>query len=152
MRSSKLFYKGDLLIYSALSVMLIALFFALVIFPASKPTSGFEICRANDTILTYTDGKITVEEKYSSLVQIKSVEKGFEVTVYTDQTKTHFNVLLFDKKQSTAKVIESNCSHSKDCTYIPPIKNSGTIYCAPHDLKIQPINSDFTPPVAGGGV
>lgn len=152
MRSSKLFYKGDLLIYLALSVMLLALFFALVIFPASKSSSGFEICRANDTILTYVDGKFSVDEKFSSLVQIKSVEKGFEVTIYTDQAQTHYNVLLFDKKQSTAKVIESNCSLSKDCTYIPAIKNSGTIYCAPHDLKIQPINSDFTPPVAGGGV
>ena len=151
-RSSKLFYKGDLLIYFTLSALLILLFFALVIFPAAKSSSGFEVCRENTTILRYSGGKISVEEQFSSFVEIKEVEQGFEVVIYANLDKTHFNVLLFDTKTDTVKVIESNCSHSKDCTYIPAIKNSGTIYCAPHKLKIRPTTSDFTPPVAGGGV
>lgn len=151
-RSSKLFFKSDLLLYLAIAVTVTALFLAFVILPSSKPASGFEICRGNDTLFIYSAGEITVEEEFSTLISSQNVDGGLKVTVYTDQSKTHYNVLFFDIEKNTVKVTESNCSFSKDCTYIPAIKNAGTIYCAPHDLKIQPINAEFTPPVAGGGL
>ena len=74
----------------------------------------------------------------------------FNVVIYTSSEKKGFNEIVFDCVNLTAKVIESTCSSSKDCVHTPALTTNGSIYCAPHNLKIVPSNFDgLVPPIAG---
>lgn len=151
-RKSKPFRVCDLIIYAALIVFVAALFLYFIILPTlNADTVGFSVSKGGKTVLTVSDLNCTVNSEFNSLVESEKVDGNLRVTIYTDQTKLGFNVIVFYANGS-AKVVESTCSHSKDCTFSPAIVNLGAIYCAPHDLKIEPLTgSGFIPPVAGGG-
>lgn len=100
-------------------------------------------------VATYLyDGKLSIKDNtYNDLI----VLDGDTITIYLDKTKTHFNKIEVDQKQRTAKVIDANCSTSKDCTYTPSLKGNSAIVCVPHKLKIVSIGkTEATPPVTGG--
>ncbi len=149
--TSKLFYKRDLIAYFLVALVITALIVVFVVTPLTKPTTGFCVKKDGQTLLYFVENKVTVQSGYESLIDIEELDGSIIVTVYTNQTKADYNVLLFDLANKTAKVTQSTCSLSKDCCYSPAIINNGIIYCAPHGLSIEPIGQGgFTPPVTGG--
>jgi nitrite reductase/ring-hydroxylating ferredoxin subunit len=151
-RKSKPFKICDLIVYAALILFVAALFLYFIILPTiNTDTVGFCVSKGGKTVLTVKNLTCSVNDEFVWLVESEKVDENLRVTIFTDQTKLGYNVIIFYANGS-AKVVESTCSHSKDCTFSPAIKNSGVIYCAPHDLKIEPLTgSGFIPPVAGGG-
>lgn len=153
-KSEKPFRSGDVLIYSALLLIISVLFAVFIIFPSvnASDSTGFEIEINGKTVCTFTyaDKKLTVNDGFVSLVEYEEAENGLKITVFTSSEKEDFNELFADFSKKTVKVTDSNCSVSKDCVFSPAISNSGAIYCAPHGLKIVPLgNNGFTPPITG---
>lgn len=147
-----IFRKADLIIYAALAAVVVFLLVFFVFLPISKPVNGFIVSVKGKTCLTYRfqNDLLTVEAEFESNVDVKEVDGGYQIIVYHDHEKSSFNHIFIDVKNKTAKVTESSCSVSKDCVHSPSISSSGVIYCAPHTLKIVPIDSDgFIPPTVG---
>ena len=155
LKSSKLFYLSDIFVYALLSLVIFALFLVFIILPAKDLSSdspmGFTVSKNGKEVIvyTFTDGILKVDEGINDLVQTSESEKEIIITVYQSLDKSNYNKLKIDKTKKTISVFESTC-HSKTCTLLGEIGDSGTIYCSPHNLKITSIgNSGFIPPVAG---
>ena len=142
---SKPFMKGDLMIYSLLLLLVVALFFAFVIFPKNTVAKGFLVYKNDNTVLSYSfdTNTLIVSEDFKHLVEKSDTKNGFTLTVYTDKNHVGFNMLMVDTQSKSVKVIDSTCSLSKDCVSFPALTDKGLIYCSPHGLKISPLN--FTP-------
>ena len=151
-KKSKPFKTGDLFVYLAVLVIITALFLSFVILPNRTKTSGFSVTVDGELYFSFTptDKSLVIADGKESFIERKDTEDGVFITVYTLADKSEYNVIFFDVKDLTAKVTESNCSTSHDCTFTPEIKDSGAIYCAPHALKIAPTSSDgFSEPTTG---
>lgn len=150
--NSKLFYKKDIIAYFLLALFIVFLVLFFILLPSSKQSNGFCVKKDGQVVLFFADNKVQIQTGYEGFVEQEVLDYStIKVIVYSSLEKTGYNVILFDAINKTAKVIESTCSHSKDCCYSPAISNNGIIYCAPHGLSIEPIgSSNFTPPVTGG--
>lgn len=151
-KKSKPFRAGDLFIYLTVLVIVFTLFLSFVIIPATKKSSGFKVTVDGELYFTFTlkDKSLIIADGKNGFIESEEKQDGIEVTVYSSTDKSSYNVIFFNTQDNTAKVIESNCSASHDCTYTPKIKDKGAIYCAPHALKIAPNNSDgFQEPIVG---
>ena len=156
--SLKPFQKGDILVYALLFILIVSLFFILV-FPSlifQNSASGFLVERDGQVVLTFDLSKqdpLQISSQFEDLVEIQSQnqqDKLFKVKIYSSNAKTGYNLLLFNGNDKTVKIIESTCSLTKDCTFFPALKTSGSIYCAPHNLKIVPLfGEQLVPPIAG---
>lgn len=152
LKSKKCFEKNDLLVYLALILTLTILFLAFYLTNGNATALGFKVCVNDEEIFsfTYSDENFSVNEDYADFITVDKVEKT--VTIYLNAQKTQFNLISYDLNSSSVKMKNSTCSLSKDCVYEPKISDKGTIFCAPHNLKIVPITNGFvaTPPVVGG--
>ena len=147
------FKTKDLFVYLALLLLIAFLFIFFVIFKSPVGGNGFSVTKDGKTVLNYyhSSNAIHVNEDFQSLVTINENGDKFEITIFTSTQKNSFNLLVIDKNNCSAKITESTCSHSKDCVYVGEITNSGTIYCAPHHLKVSPLSQGgFIPPSTGG--
>ena len=154
-KSLPIFSKSDLLVYLALA-LLIVLLFCFLIFPNianKKDNLGFTVCHGQTQILIFNaenSNPFTLTTEFDGQIEISADNDLYSVKIYSSPQKTGYNVLLFNQSEISVKVIESTCSASKDCIHFPTLKNNGSIYCAPHNLKIQPINgAKKTPPITG---
>ena len=154
-KEEKLFYKKDLVVYFSL-FLLIVLLFVFLVFPtlSKKDNTGFNVSRNGQTVLTFnakSSEPFSISIGFENQVEIENSEEGiYRVKIYSSAQKNGYNILLFNAKKISVKVIESTCSDSKDCTFCPELKNSGSIYCAPHTLKITPLSGGgFVPPTTG---
>ena len=146
-----LFNFWDLAVYLALAVLLILLFVCFVITPKNKTVSGFKVYIDGKEILRYeySLGKLEiVNDDYQNLI----VQDGNKITIFTDEHKDKFNTLEIDTDDYYVKVVQANCSTSKECVHTPAITtNTNAIVCAKHKLKIVPLSwSNQTPPQSGG--
>ena len=150
--SSKLFKKGDVFVYSFLAIAFLLLFLFLIIIPTKISSKGFSISVDGNSVANYYYENQSLEildSSYSLLISYDT--KGNTITIYTDSTKQHYNVIAIDNLNKTARVSDANCSVSKDCVYTPAIKNNSAIVCAPHKLKIASLGKAVqTPPTTGG--
>ena len=149
-KNLKPFEFGDIFIYAVTLLLVVVLFIFLVITPKVSSVSGFSVTIHGDEILSFNvnSQKVSVNEMNGYSVEVADDELGYLITVKSDDG--HFNKILFNFSKRSAKVVESNCSISKDCTFSPAITTSGTIICAPHGLKIVPILSGgYTEPITG---
>ena len=149
-KNQKLFNWGDVFVYAFTLLIILSLFLAFVILPSTQKSKGFKVMVDGKEVATYLyDGELSiVDSAYQDLIVLG---EDNTITVYLDQSKTHFNKIQIDQKQRTAKVIDANCSTSKDCTYTPWLKGNSAIVCVPHKLKIVSIGkTESTPPVTGG--
>lgn len=148
-RNRKPFEKADVIIYSVCLLLIVSLFILVPLSKNSQENTGFKISvDGKIAVILEFDKEIVVESDYSDLVSIEKKQDLYQVKILT-KDKNGYNLIEFDLKEKTAKVIESNCSSSKDCVHFPKIKTSGTIYCAPHKLKISPLKEEFKSPVVG---
>ena len=148
--NQKLFRWGDVFVYAFTLLIIFSLFLAFVILPSTQKSKGFKVMVDGKEVATYLyDGELSIKDaSYKDLIVLG---EDNTITIYLDQSKTHFNKIQVDQKQRTAKVIDANCSTSKDCTYTPALKGNSAIVCVPHKLKIVAIGkTEATPPVTGG--
>lgn len=150
-RELKAYEKNDIFIYVFLLILIISLFLFFVILPDTKKAEGFAV---------YYDGEKVFALSYSA-PEDYSITEGFEnyfevslsenrITFRFPPDKSEYNIITFDSEKKSVKVTESNCSVSPDCVYSPEIRNGGAIICAPHRLKIAPLQDDgYYPPVTG---
>ena len=149
----KSFEAIDIFIYLFLLIIVFVLFLCFVILPHTKSAEGFLIAKNDTTIVTfnYSSGKCSIDSEYENLVILD--EDNCTITVYTDEKKCEYNVIVFDSEKKIVRMLDSTCSSTKDCVYEPEISASGVIFCAPHDLKVLPLSDNFSPttPIIGGG-
>ena len=122
----------------------------MVIFPKTKTASGFKVTVNGNEVFTYYNGinKYEISQLEDYVISVDNSDGNYLLTVSSNDG--HYNKILFDKSNNSAKVVESNCSLSKDCTFSPAITDNGAIICAPHALKIVPILSNgSTEPITG---
>ena len=151
-KNAKPFEFNDVFVYAGVVVLIAVLFCVFVIFPKAQEKRGFAVFKHGETVVTFTFDslKFNVNEKYANLVEINDADGGFIIVVYTNANKDGFNKIFISTADSSAKVTESSCSSSKDCTFCPAITDHGAIYCHPHGLKICVLgDSGFIPPTVG---
>ncbi len=149
----KLFKPIDLLVYALLIIGVFSLFLFFVILPASSSSDGFTVTINGKTIFNYHYGSYTVDlVDYKMADHIVYDKQKSTITIYLDDNKQDFNLIEIDEANKTAKVIDANCSLSKDCVYTPSIKNGSAIVCAPHKLKIVALGDKAIRPPTTGGV
>lgn len=148
-RKSKPFEIKDIFIYSVALILVAGLFLSLLGFNKTDDISGYKITVKSEVAVTisFIDG-VMVDPAFNELVLVKQDGNVFTITVYT-KDKSGFNEIIYNLAEKYIYVSESNCSESKDCTHFPKLIISGSIYCAPHQLKISPLNNGFKNPVAG---
>ncbi len=148
----KLFYKKDVIVYGLLILFICSLFFAFILpstFKDKSQANGVKITVHNQTILTHSYGTddFNIDNEWKDEITITEKNGNFFLTISFGET---FNTVLINEKTRSVKMHESTCSSSKDCKYLPEIKNSGSIYCSPHDLKITSLTeSGYIPPIVG---
>lgn len=151
-KTLKAFEINDVFLYVFLLVV-VSVLFILFVFSQNKNTpDGFTITVNGKSACTFTclDNNLTINEEFKSLITFIETENGVTLTVFTDESKSGYNVIFIDTFNQTAKVTESTCSISKDCVYSPAISRDGAIFCAPHGLKITPNGASGTiPPITG---
>ncbi len=148
----RLFYIKDLIVYLVALLVIIGLFLGFIIFPKTNSSfKGFNVSVKGDIILTcYADGQIVIAQNYLENVEYFTSENVITIKILSLTHHDGYNQIEINTKEKTAKVVESNCSNSKDCVFSPKISTSGAIYCAPHGLKISAIgDSPFIPPTVG---
>ncbi len=153
-KARKPFEVNDVLVYFFLLFSVSLLFLFFVFLPSKEGASGFNLYLKDEEIFTfhYQDKSYSIAEGYENFIEV-NLEKN-TVTVFLDEYKTEYNVLSFNTDNQSVVMVNSTCSHTKDCVYEPAISSFGTIYCAPHHLTVTPVlqGGTETPPVIGGGI
>lgn len=147
-KKSKYFTLWDIIPY--LCVLAVAVTLLLVfLLPEKDDISGFYVEYGDKSVLTYdfAEDKFDIEESFFENVDLEAENGGYTVTIITSDGK---NVFFVDKEKRTVKMVDADCSFSKDCTYMPAIGESGdSIICVPHKLKIIAKGDGVSSPVTG---
>lgn len=153
-KSNKPFKIWDLVLYCPILVLVLALLFAFVIFPADSAveSTGFKII-LNDKevfVFDYSTRTYSLDPESIDQIIVEDLSGGFcIVKVISDKNSGAFNTVTANIEKHMVSVTESNCSESKECVHTPDIKDShGVIVCAPHKLKVVPTNG-YRPVVTG---
>ena len=146
-KKSRPFKKRDLIIYLIVFALIACLFIFIPLFNSNKKSSGFRVFKNGELVLTYTyNNGANVESEYTDYIVINDNY----ITIYENQEKTHYNVLLVDTAEKSVCVKEANCSSSKDCTHLPKLKNNGgSLICVPHKLTVKAISNGYVSPTTG---
>ena len=138
-------FKGwDILIYTLILLLLLALFLCFVIFPGRDQLSGIEILVKNERVFfcDFEEGSYTIED-----VSRVRVEESGDLLLVTVTTEEGFNIVSVDTKARRADMTDADCSWSRDCVHMPPIENtaSAPVSCIPHGVVVMPMGGDRDP-------
>ena len=146
---TKPFELKDIAIYIACFFIIVFLFVSFLGFNKDSEILGFNVTVKNKLAITLSFNKgVTVKEPFSDYVTVNQEDNLYFITIYTEN-KDGYNTIIFDLTDKSVWVDESNCSDSKDCVHFPKFNKSGSIYCAPHKLKISTINKQYKNPTVG---
>jgi len=140
---TQFFKKQDIFVYAVLLAVIVTV--TVVFLPAREnPVTSFEVYCDNQLIFTYD-----VQNKAYNVFSDKcSIEQSFDGIILTIiQSDGQKNIAVFNEKG--AKMLESNCSNTKECVNnFPYLNNSGAIICVPNHIKIVAItqNGDIIVP------
>lgn len=142
-KGNKPFEKGDIFIYLSLLIAVVLLFVFLVIIPLSNDSDKIEVSVKGQNYFTYSFSTDTFDINPStlSLIDKESVNKGYQITVYTDNSKTNYNVIFIDVGSKSVSVIKATCPN-KDCTHMSIKRGGGSIICSPNGLSVFPLKVD----------
>lgn len=134
------FAKGDVIVYILIATLIASLFVFCATFFRPK-NEGVEIYANGEKVFScrFDDDDFTVYE--SERFPVITTRRGdvLLLTVYADSSKTSHNDVEINFKEKTAKVVDADCSPSKDCVRTPEIRNGkGAIICVPHKIKVLP--------------
>ncbi len=152
-RNNDLFKLPDLILYTAVIVVILALFLIPLLTNSNKNLSGFDLYKNGEIILSVDFNKKEVcfiDEAQKDLIDV-TIEKEFlKATVYQAEDKKDYNVISANLQEKWVQITESTCSNKKDCVHFSPLKSeSGVIVCQPHNLKITPRGNNYIPVVTG---
>ncbi len=154
-KTSKPFKIFDLFLYCFVLILVIVLFSVFVFFPANANlvNAGFKVILHDKQIFTfnYDTHTCSLLPDYTDFINIEDLGEGFyNIKIFTDQNKTQYNLLTVNSKNKTVRIADANCSISKDCAHMKEMKESNDLLiCAPHKLKVLPLNIGYKPPVTG---
>ena len=143
------FTAGDLIVYAVLIVLVVVLFLMFVF--GGKEGSGIAVESGGERVYVYMFGKGgKISPGKEAVVEEKTEGRTVVVTIFTDERKEEYNIIVIDTEQKTAIVSEANCSFRKDCTHMAAIAQTGdVIICVPHTLIVKAIGGqeDFSPTI-----
>ena len=145
-KNSKYFSVWDIIPY-AIVLVVAAVLMLVFLLPEKEKMNGFYVEYGENVILTYgfSSDEFTVTDGFENNVEVKEENGGYTVEINTGDG---FNAFFVDKEKRTVKMIDSDCSFTRDCTYMPAIEESGdSIICVPHKLKIIADGSGLSSPV-----
>ena len=130
---------GDLIVYGSVGILIAALFFIAFFCIRTSPAEGIAVERNGVVVYTYTfDKGGSIAEEFKDLIEERTDENAVQITVYTDQSKTQYNVILIDLDRRSARITDANCSFHKDCTTMKSVSaDGGVIVCILHKIKVR---------------
>lgn len=142
-KGNKPFEKGDIFIYLSLLIAVVLLFVFLVIIPLSEDKKSIEISVKGKSYFTYSFASDTfnIAPFALPLIDKERVQGGYEVTVYSNDEKTDFNVVFIEVNKQSVSVINASCPN-KDCTHMSIKRGSGSIICSPNGFSAFPLKVD----------
>lgn len=147
-KSKKAFELYDVFLYLVVVVFIFSLFLG-VFLKKDERLDGFKIEVNNQVVFKcdFDKNSYEISEGYENHVIIEHNS----VTVYFNDQKTDFNIIVYNPTEKTVIVQESTCSSTKDCTKSPALKSGdGVIICSPHKLKVLPLSLEISDtPVTG---
>lgn len=147
------FAPSDLAVYAVLLIVTVGLFFGAYFIGRGDFTRGIGIEWNGERIYTHEYGKSgVIGTGYESRVEVAAEGETVAVTVYSDEAKKEYNVVVIDLKSRSAFVKDANCSFRKDCTAMKPVsEKGGIIVCVPHKIKVISLTEkeDYDFPVFG---
>lgn len=147
-KTNKPFAWWDIIIYILLALLVIGLFWGIVWSKDNDKVVGIEIVQNDAIILTYDFDTDTIKT-YSQSVMIDQTSHGYMVMIHTQDAKG-YNKIAINVYDRTVDVVDTNCSHSKECMHTQPIKHqTDSIICMPHALIIRSRTDTIKPPISG---
>lgn len=144
-RANGFFRRADLWIYALVVIVAVALLLAFLL-PEKEDLDAFEVTYGGERVLVCDFEQITVQEKFADNVEIEKEDGGFSVTLTTEDG---VNTFFVDFGERSVWMTDADCSVSKDCTYMPSLKDDGgSIVCVPNKVKIVPLEK-ISSPVTG---
>ena len=141
-KESKLFRGWDILLYLLIVVLILVLLWAFIWRVPKTDLNGVEVLIKNEVVLSYNfqTGKIINTKN----VEITNTGEKIIANIYIDDNKKDYNIIEIDIQNKTTKMIDSNCSKSKDCTKMETINGSGqSIICVPHQLIVRSFGDEI---------
>lgn len=139
-RSDRGFKIWDLAVYAALAVLIVTLFIAFVFTrddsPVGSVTVSYGYGDGQRAVCSYDFSSDRLTFVDSSCVRVDSEGKdGVQVTFFNGE---EYNIIYFDRANSSVRVTEANCP-SLDCVHSSPITSNSSlpIVCAAHRLIIS---------------
>ena len=134
---TKLFKKGDIVVYVLLAVCISALFCATLI-PKRGQTENIDVYVDGKLVYRY-DCKTSVgaikNSAFADRITQTTTDGVTKITIYVDETQKDYNVIEFFGQN--AKIIDANCI-GKDCAKKrwQVSKAGDATLCIPHKLKV----------------
>lgn len=146
-KADKGFKRGDIVVYSLILCLFLAVLFGVICGIGSEELRGFEIYYGNEKMYSY------------SFEEDKGAVYSDKITVLSDdgaglklrfENGEEFNEIYADKGKRSVYVTDANCSSRKDCAHTQAIDGGGKIIvCVPHELKIVPLGGGSSEIVTG---
>lgn len=148
-KENKFFKKWDIVVYSVIALIIVALFLIVFIPRKNDQISAFVIKYDNTQVCEYnfdTD-TITYNQDY---IKFEKESQYIYVITFSLKGDEDYNIIKVDLTNRNITCEDSDCSHSKDCTHMRISKMGDNIICVPHKLIILPVGeSEILDPVIG---
>ena len=149
LKKQKFFKLSDLAVYATVAVLVVGLFLGFVVFRSQVDLNYIEIYHQNNRIYIYdvaTGEGVITDETYADKIEIEKINGKIVVTI---KTGNFVNVAEIDG--ASAKMIEANCSGTKECVNnFGAITNGNqTIICDVAHIKIVGVG-DADMPILNG--
>ncbi|MCR4874775.1 MAG: NusG domain II-containing protein [Clostridia bacterium] len=148
-KENKFFKKGDILVYSIIALIIVALFLIVFIPRNNDQITAFVIKYDNIQVCEYnfdTD-TITYNQDY---IKFEKESQSVYIITFSLKDDEDFNIIRVDLTTRNITCEDSDCSHSKDCTHMRISQMGDSIICVPHKLIISPVGeSEILDPVIG---
>lgn len=148
-KSRKPFEKTDIFIYIIMTALIVSLFCAFIFFSAPNNVEGFKISYKSEVVFTlkYSTREYSIKKGFENNLKVDLDENA--VTFYSRENNSGYNVISFNANEKSVWISKANCSVSADCVHSPKVTNSGSVICAPRELKVLPLSGGFVPPTTG---
>ncbi|MCR4661330.1 MAG: NusG domain II-containing protein [Clostridia bacterium] len=131
-RNSKIFSKGDIIVYIIILILLVGLFLVIFLPKVDKPLEKIQVQYDGNVIYEY-DLKTNTTTQINNEFVTEQID-GNSVIVNISIGEA-INILVIEN--NSANMIEANCSIRKDCVYSQKITKGGqTIICLPHKIRV----------------
>ena len=148
-KENKFFKKWDIVVYSVIALVIIALFLIVFIPQKHDQITGFVIKYDNIQVCEYNFDSDTITYN-SDYIKFEKESQYIYKIIFSLKDSEDFNEIKVDLSNRNITCEDSDCSFSKDCTHMRISKMGDNIICVPHKLIISPIGeSEIIDPVLG---